>query len=238
MDIIISGYGKMGKEIEKIAFQRNHSIVGIIDHSSDWDKLEIDKNTFPVVIDFSQPDVVVENIKHCFNHNLPIVVGTTGWDHFHSEINNLCLEKNQAILVASNFSIGMNIFFAMNKQLSAIMDQFNNYNVSLSETHHIHKLDQPSGTAVTLAEQILEKINRKDNWSIIDNQPENILSIESIREGEVIGDHTIKYASEIDEIKISHSAKNRQGFAVGAVVAAEWIKGKTGIFTMKDVLGF
>jgi len=238
MDIIISGYGKMGKEIEKIALQRNHSILGIIDKASDWNKLKATENKFPVVIDFSQPDVVVENIKHCFNNNLPIVVGTTGWDNFHSEINSLCKEKNQTILVASNFSIGMNIFFAMNKQLSAIMDQFETYDVSLSETHHIHKLDKPSGTAVTLAEQILELIGRKEKWSIDESSSKKILSIESIREGEVIGDHTIQYTSDIDEIKISHSAKNRQGFALGAVVAAEWLKGKTGIFSMNDVLGF
>ncbi len=238
MDIIISGYGKMGKEIEKIALQRNHSIVAIIDHSSDWDKLKISKEMSPVVIDFSQPDVVLENIKHCFAINLPIIVGTTGWDKYHSEIYSLCNEINQTILVASNFSIGMNIFFAMNKHLSSIMDKFENYNVSLSETHHIHKLDKPSGTAVTLADQIIENISRKKNWSIQENEPGNILSIDSIREGEVIGDHTIKYTSDIDEISISHSAKNRQGFAMGAVIAAEWLKGKTGIFSMKDVLGF
>jgi len=238
MDIIISGYGKMGKEIEKIALHRNHSILNIVDQVSDWEKLNISKNKFPVVIDFSQPDVVVENIKHCFNNNLPIIVGTTGWENYHSEIKKLCKEKNQSILVASNFSIGMNIFFAMNKQLSSIMDKFETYDVSLSETHHIHKLDKPSGTAVTLAEQILENVKRKDKYSVNKNQIVDVLSIESIREGEVIGDHTIKYTSDIDEIKISHSAKNRQGFALGAVVAAEWIQRKKGVFSMNEVLGF
>ena len=238
MDIIISGYGKMGKEIEKIALQRNHSILGIIDHSSDWSKLEITKNVSPVVIDFSQPDVVVKNIKHCFNNNLPIVVGTTGWDVFQDEIKTLCNEKKQTILVTSNFSIGMNIFFAINRSLSTIMDQFDAYDISLSETHHIHKLDKPSGTAVTLAEQILESVSRKKKWSIDDNEHADILSIESIREGDVFGDHNIKYTSEIDEIEIRHSAKNRKGFAFGAIVAAEWLKGKTGVFSMKDVLGF
>lgn len=238
MDIIISGYGKMGKEIEKIALQRNHTIVGIIDQATDWNKLHLEEHITPVVIDFSQPDVVVENIKYCFNNNLPIVIGTTGWDNFHPEIFNLCKEKNQTILVASNFSIGMNIFFDLNQRLASIMDQFEAYDVSISETHHIHKLDKPSGTAVTLAEQILESISRKKKWSIDENEPAEILSIESIRTGEVIGDHTINYSSEIDDIKISHSAKNRKGFALGAMVAAEWLKGKTGIFNMRDVLGF
>jgi 4-hydroxy-tetrahydrodipicolinate reductase len=238
MDIILSGYGKMGKEIEKVALQRSHRIIGIIDHSSDWSKLEIPKNVNPVVIDFSQPDAVVNNIKHCFDKKLPIVVGTTGWDKFFKEITSLCLEKKQTILMASNFSIGMNIFFAVNKQLSAIMEQFETYDVSMSETHHIYKLDKPSGTAVTLAEQILESVSRKNKWSIENANIANILSIESIREGEVFGDHTVKYNSEIDEIKISHSAKNRKGFALGAVVAAEWLKGKTGIFCMNDVLRF
>lgn len=238
MDIIISGYGKMGKEIEKIALQKNHSIVAIIDNFSDWQKLSIPENLSPVVIDFSQPNVVVENIKQCFNKNLPIVIGTTGWDNFHDDIYNMCREKNQSILVASNFSIGMNIFFAVNKYLSNIMDKFESYDVCMTETHHIHKLDKPSGTAVTLAEQILESIQRKEKWSVEGSDKNNVLSIDAIREGEVFGDHTVKYSSEIDEIEISHSAKNRKGFAYGAVLAAEWMKGKKGIYSMKDVLGF
>lgn len=237
MDLILSGYGKMGKEIETIALQRNHSIIAIIDQTKDWAKLDISKNTSPVVIDFSQPNVVVENIKNCFQNNLPVIVGTTGWDHFHKEIKTLCQDQNQTLLVASNFSIGMNIFFAVNKYLSGIMNQFEDYDVSMTETHHIQKLDKPSGTAVTLAEQILKAIQRKQKWSLqVDD--EEMLSIDAIRKGEVFGDHSIKYNSEIDEIEISHHAKNRKGFATGAVIAAEWINGKKGIYSMNDVLGF
>lgn len=237
MDLILSGYGKMGKEIETIALQRNHSIIAIIDQTKDWAKLDISKNTSPVVIDFSQPNVVVENIKNCFQNNLPVIVGTTGWDHFHKEIKTLCQDQNQTLLVASNFSIGMNIFFAVNKYLSGIMNQFEDYDVSITETHHIQKLDKPSGTAVTLAEQILKAIQRKQKWSLqVDD--EKMLSIDAIRKGEVFGDHSVKYNSEIDEIEISHHAKNRKGFATGAVIAAEWINGKKGIYSMNDVLGF
>lgn len=237
MDLILSGYGKMGKEIETIALQRNHSIIAIIDQTKDWAKLDISKNTSPVVIDFSQPNVVVENIKNCFQNNLPVIVGTTGWDHFHKEIKTLCQDQNQTLLVASNFSIGMNIFFAVNKYLSGIMNQFEDYDVSMTETHHIQKLDKPSGTAVTLAEQILKAIQRKQKWSLqVDD--EEMLSIDAIRKGEVFGDHSIKYNSEIDEIEISHHAKNRKGFATGAVIAAEWIHRKKGVYSMNDVLGF
>jgi 4-hydroxy-tetrahydrodipicolinate reductase len=238
MDIIISGYGKMGREIEKIALQKKHSIFAIIDHSEDWVGLEIPGGKFPVVIDFSQPDVVVENIKHCFDRNLPMVIGTTGWDDFQDEIFKLCRMKNQTMLVASNFSIGMNIFFALNKYLASVMDQFEEYEVFLSETHHIHKADKPSGTAVTLARQILDSISRKEKWSLADADKANTLSIDAKREGDVFGDHSVKYTSEIDDIEIKHSAKNRKGFAFGAIRAAEWLQGQKGIFTLKDVLGF
>jgi len=238
MDLILSGYGKMGKEIEKVALAKNHSIVAKIDNESDWQNLHIPENPKPVVIDFSQPDVVVNNIKNCFDNNFPIIIGTTGWDKHHETIKTLCIAKKQALIIASNFSVGVNIFFALNQYLAKVMNQMDEYDVSLSETHHIHKLDKPSGTAVTIADQILESFQRKVKWTLSNQNNSDELLIDSIREGEVIGDHLVRYTSNIDEIEIKHHAKNRKGFALGAVLAAEWIQGKKGIYEMSDVLGF
>lgn len=237
MNIIISGYGKMGKEIEKAALQRNHTIIARIDTFDDWKRLGEKDFKDTVAIDFSQPDVVENNIYSCFKYSIPVVVGTTGWNSRQAKIKDVCNEKNQSLFIASNFSIGMNLFFALNQYLAGLMNNHTNYDVSMEESHHIHKLDKPSGTAISLAEQIIQVLSRKNEWSLESDKNKTNLEIDSIREGEIFGDHSIKYTSTVDEITISHSAKSRQGFAMGAVMAAEWLAGKKGCFEMKDMLG-
>ncbi len=237
MNIIISGYGKMGREIKKAALSRNHTILAKFDKTDDWKELSTYSDKNPVVIDFSQPDTVKDIILLCFQYNVPVVTGTTGWKDSMPEVIAVCKEKNQALFTASNFSIGMNLFFAVNQHLASLMDRQKDYDVSLEETHHVHKLDKPSGTAIALAEQIIKNLNRKDSWALDSASDKNILPVHSIREGEIFGDHGVAYSSCVDEIKISHSAKNRKGFAMGAVLAAEWLQGKKGHFEMKDLLG-
>ncbi len=224
MKIALLGYGKMGKAIEQIALERGHEIVLKIGSSN---KALITSIKADVAIDFSLPSTVVENIKHCFNQDIPIVVGTTGWNDALKEIDTLCHSKKQSLLYASNFSIGVNLFFEMNKKLAELMNHFEQYDVSINETHHTEKLDAPSGTALSLAGQITTKIKRKTK--------EN-LNIFSHRKTNVIGDHLITYTSEIDQIELNHKAKNRKGFAQGAVLAAEWLIDKKGLFTMTDML--
>ena len=188
-----------------------------------------------MAIEFSTPSSAFKNIKRCMEHKVPVICGTTGWLDKFEETKILCNKYNSAFLYASNFSIGVNIFFELNKKLSILMKDKQSYKVSMEETHHLEKLDKPSGTAITLAEHILEH-NNKDNWSISNNTDKDIY-INCKREDNVIGSHSIKYSSPIDEIEISHKAKNREGFALGAVIASEWILKKKGIFTMKDVIG-
>ncbi|MCD4695099.1 MAG: 4-hydroxy-tetrahydrodipicolinate reductase [Bacteroidales bacterium] len=236
MNIILSGYGRMGKEIESIAVQRGHTILSKIDSSKDWENLKVVEK-HPVVIDFSMPEVAIQNILNCFNRNLPMVCGTTGWDSKKERIKELCNKKEQTLFAASNFSIGMNLFFSVNKRLARLMDNFENYGVNLEETHHIHKLDKPSGTAIKIAEDILEAINRKKEWTLEPAKSESNLSIKAIRRGEVPGEHIVRYISEADKIEIKHEAINRKGFAIGAVMAAEWVVDKKGYFEMDDMLG-
>jgi len=190
-----------------------------------------------VVIDFSQPEMVQENILNCFRYNIPVVVGTTGWNDQLPEIVKTCKEGNHTLLTASNFSIGMNIFFAVNKYLASLMDEQESYDISIIETHHKHKLDKPSGTAISLAGQIIQNLRRKKEWVLEDQGDDHRIRIDSIRDGEIFGDHIVKYDSPVDEIEIKHSAKNRRGFALGAVLAAEWLQNKTGYFEMRDFLG-
>jgi len=236
MNIILSGYGRMGKEIESIAVQRGHTILSKIDSSKDWENLKVVEK-HPVVIDFSMPEVAIQNILNCFNRNLSMVCGTTGWDSEKERIKELCNKKEQTLFAASNFSIGMNLFFSVNKRLARLMDNFENYGVNLEETHHIHKLDKPSGTAIKIAEDILEAINRKKEWTLEPAKSESNLSIKAIRRGEVPGEHIVRYISEADKIEIKHEAINRKGFAIGAVMAAEWVVDKKGYFEMDDMLG-
>jgi 4-hydroxy-tetrahydrodipicolinate reductase len=235
MKIALLGYGKMGKEIEAIALNKKHEIVLKIDKDNLHDMTLDALKKADVAIEFSTPHTVLKNIEKCFEAQLPVVVGTTGWYDSFEKIKTLCKEKNGTLFYATNFSIGVNLFFKVNKYLSHLMNTYKDYDVSMEEIHHIHKLDKPSGTAITLAEQIIENIDRKRNWSIEDKKPETLF-IKDVREGEVPGTHIIKYHSAIDDIEIMHKAHNRKGFANGAVVAAEFVKGKKGIFNMSDII--
>lgn len=236
MKIALVGYGKMGKEIEKIALQRGNEIVSIIDihNQSDFDSpafLSAD-----VAIEFTRPETAFGNYQKCFERNIPVVAGTTGWLEHMDEIRKECKENNQTFFYASNFSLGVNIFFAMNKYLAKIMNKFPQYDVRMEEIHHIHKLDSPSGTGITLAEGILENIDRKKQWKEAEQGNPEDLMIHAVREGEVPGIHEVIYESEVDSIRIKHDAKNRKGLALGAVLAAEFTHGKKGFLTMKDML--
>ena len=237
MKITISGYGKMGREIEKTALERKHIIAAIIDTKEDWSKFQTKIASSDVVIDFSQPDVVVQNILRCFEVGVPIVTGTTGWDNQKEEIRKLCIGQGKAIFTASNFSIGVNIFFEVNKKLAKLMGTQDNYAVSMKEIHHVHKLDKPSGTAIHLADQIISNSSDLKDWTIQKEEVEGKLYIQSERAGEIPGTHVVKYTSEVDRISIMHEAKSRKGFALGAVLAAEWLGNKKGFFEMKDMLG-
>ncbi len=238
MKIALIGYGKMGKMIEQVAVKRGHTIVARIDKDSttaDWDELK----KAQVAIEFSKPDTAFENIKRCFALHLPVVVGTTGWYEHLDEIKQLCQSGNNTILPATNFSIGVNLFFHINKKLAQAMENLPEYDVVIEETHHTHKLDAPSGTAITIAQGILAEISRKNKWALSnDVSSESDLSITSHRIDEVPGTHMVRYASEIDDIEIKHTAHNRSGFAIGAVVAAEWVKDKKGFYSMSDLIGF
>lgn len=235
MNIALFGYGKMGKEIESIALQRNHTITLKITNENINYITESDLQKADVAIEFSTPQTVITNIKKCFNANLPIVVGTTGWYENFEEIKKLCADKKGSLFHATNFSLGVNLFFKVNMYLAELMNKCNDYDVSMEEIHHTHKLDKPSGTAITLANQVIEKIERKKNWSITTPSAET-LYIKDVREGEVPGTHIIKYQSQIDDIEIMHKAHNRKGFALGAVIAAEFLKDKKGVFSMNDII--
>ncbi len=237
MKITLSGYGKMGKEIEKIALQNNHSITAILDKLEDWEIYRENIVESDVIIDFSQPDVVLSNIYQAFKLNIPIVVGTTGWDNKKEEIRQLCLANDQALFAASNFSIGVNIFFEINTLLAKFMNHYPEYNPTVEEIHHIQKLDKPSGTAIELAKQIIEQISRKNKWILETENKSSDLTIFSKRIADIPGTHQVTYSSEVDQIEIKHTANSRKGFATGAVMAAEWLVGKKGYFGMKDLLG-
>jgi len=230
MKIALLGYGKMGKEIEKIALERGHEIVLRKTEENDFNGLE----NADVAIDFSIPTAATENISTCFNYNIPVISGTTGWLERYDEMVVLCNEKNGAFLYGSNFSVGVNLFFELNAYLAKLMANIKEYNVSMEEIHHTQKLDAPSGTAISLAQEIITETDYTD-WTL-ENPSENQIHIEAKRIEDVPGTHSIFYKSAVDEIEIKHTAFSRQGFALGAVVAAEWIKDKKGIFSMKDVL--
>jgi len=231
MKIALLGYGKMGKVIERIALERGHEIVLRKSSASSFEGLE----TADVAIDFSIPDAAVENISACFNAGIPVVSGTTGWLSNYNDMVDLCNEKNGAFIYGSNFSLGVNIFFELNSHLAKIMSRFDQYKVSMEEIHHTQKLDAPSGTAISLAQGIIEHSNY-NNWTMESPNADEI-KIEALRIPEVPGTHSIFYTSDVDTIEIKHTAHNREGFALGSVIAAEWLAGRTGIFTMKDVLG-
>lgn len=230
MKIALLGYGRMGKEIEKIAISRGHEIVIKKDVND-----VIDINLADVAIDFSVPTSAFDNITNCIKNNVPVISGTTGWLDKYKEATALCKKENGAFIYASNFSLGVNIFFELNKQLAKMMQNLEDYDISMEEIHHTKKLDAPSGTAITLAEGIIDN-SAKQNWELGEKASEENIPIVAKRIPEVPGTHTVWYTSEVDTIEIKHTAHNRKGFALGAVVAAEWILGKTGVFSMKDVL--
>lgn len=232
MKIALVGYGRMGKIIDEIALKRGHEVVARLKETPTAENL----NNPDVVIEFSLPEVAFDNIKACLENKIPVICGTTGWLERKDEVEKLALENETAFLYGSNFSLGVNLFFALNEKLAGLMKNVDEYSCQLEEIHHIHKLDAPSGTAISLAEGIIKNNNKFDAWKLEETQ-EKQLGIFAIRENEVPGTHSVYYRSEVDEIEIKHTAYNRNGFALGAVVAAEWIKDKKGNFTMKDVLG-
>lgn len=237
MKIALIGYGKMGHEIEKIALERGHEIVCTIDLGED-NKFESDEfKSADVAIEFTSPESALNNYKRAFVADVPVVSGTTGWLENIDEIKKECSENGKTFFYASNFSLGVNLFFALNKKLAKMMNNYSDYNVRMEETHHIHKLDAPSGTAITLAEGVIENLDRKEAWLLDKENSESDLKISSFREGEVPGIHTVIYESDVDTITISHDAKSRKGFALGAVVAAEFTKDKKGFLGMEDLLG-
>jgi 4-hydroxy-tetrahydrodipicolinate reductase len=235
MNIAIIGYGKVGKEIAKTAEERGHTIALIIDLNNASDLNREALKMIDVAIEFSSPDSAVTNISACLRADTPVVTGTTGWLDKWDEIEDLCNNTQGALFYASNYSIGVNIVFALNTYLATLMNKYPEYELEIEEIHHVHKLDSPSGTAISLANQIISNNSLKDAWSL-DSSEKNEIHINSKREGEVNGFHSIIYDSEIDTIKLSHNAKSRKGFAIGAVLAAEFIKERKGIFGMKDLL--
>jgi len=232
MNIALFGYGKMGKAIEKIALQKGHKIVLKISSKT----INYTLKNVDVAIDFSLPNVAFTNIKTCLENGIPVISGTTGWLDKYDEIIEICKNNNGTFLYASNFSLGVNIFFELNEKLAVMMKNYGEYLPAIEEIHHKQKLDAPSGTAISLAKPILENFN-KDKWVLGVTSNKKELPIFAKRKDDVPGTHIVKYISNIDEIEIKHTAKNRDGFAIGAVVAAEFIVNKKGIFTMKDVLG-
>ena len=243
MKIALIGYGKMGKTLEKVALLRGHQVVLKIDvdNRADFDRLaEAD-----VAIEFTRPESAVQNLEKCIAAGVPVVCGTTGWLSVFERISALCNDKNSAFFYASNYSIGVNIFFEINRQLAKMMNDYPMYDVSMEEIHHTQKLDAPSGTAITLAQGILQNIARKTNWvtnteGAASTTPvgESDISILAKRIDPAPGTHVVQYNSPIDSIEITHTAHSREGFATGAVVAAEWLVGKKGVFSMRDLLGF
>ncbi|WP_136480090.1 4-hydroxy-tetrahydrodipicolinate reductase [Cognatitamlana onchidii] len=231
MNIALLGYGKMGKTIEQIALKRGHQIVLKVDK----DDKGYDLTKADVAIDFSIPSVAFNNITNCINSNVPVISGTTGWLDKYDVAVALCKEKKGAFIYASNYSLGVNIFFELNKTLAKMMSTLKQYNVSMEEIHHTQKLDAPSGTAISLANDIISQHGEYKAWQL-DQGDDTTIPIVAKRIEDVPGTHTVDYSSEVDTITIEHIAHNRQGFALGAVIAAEWIAGRTGVFTMNDVL--
>lgn len=231
MNIALLGYGRMGQTIEKIAIKRGHNIVLKVDK----DDTGYDITKADVAIDFSIPNVAFGNITNCIENGVPVVSGTTGWLDNYDKAISLCEEKKGAFIYASNFSLGVNIFFELNKTLAKMMNNLEQYNVTMEEIHHTKKLDAPSGTAITLAEGVIANNENYDGWQL-DTPSEKNIPIVAKRIADVPGTHSVNYESEVDTISIEHVAHNRQGFALGAVVAAEWLVDKTGVFSMNDVL--
>ena len=237
MKIALLGYGKMGKEIEKILLERGHSVSQKV--TSKDCLTDLDFSSTDVAIEFSTPQTAEQNIKFCINNSIPVIVGTTGWYEHFDNLKLLCEQQKSALLYATNFSLGVNIFFAVNTHLAKLMNSQPDYTCSVKEIHHTEKVDAPSGTGISIAEQIIDQMNKYSDWENKlpqDISNPHILPLASERLPNVPGTHEVVYENEIDKIEISHTAHNRKGFALGSVIAAEWILNKTGVFTMKDVL--
>ena len=233
MKIALLGYGKMGKTIEEIAKDRGHEIV--LKVSDDIESYDLAESKADVAIDFSVPKAAYKNITTCFKNGIPVVSGTTGWLDDYEKARKICMEEDSAFIYASNFSLGVNVFFELNKKLAGMMQGLEEYKADIEEIHHVQKLDAPSGTAISLAQQILDENSKLKGWQL-DDADEDEIPIRAKREKDVPGTHTVTYDSAIDKIEIKHTAKSRKGFALGAVVAAEYLKDKKGVFTMRDVL--
>lgn len=236
MKIALIGYGKMGKEIEQILIARGHTIPLIIDLNNTNDLDAAHLKEIDVAIEFTTPSTAYGNVVKCLEAGVPVVCGTTAWLDKLPQVEQLCKEKNGAFFYASNYSIGVNIFFEINRRLAQLMNRFGEYDVTIEETHHTQKKDAPSGTAVTLAEGILENLDRKQKWVCGTTTVPEELEVVAIRRSVVPGTHTVTYESDVDSLSITHMAKSRRGFALGAVLAAEFLHGKTGIFSMKDLM--
>lgn len=235
MNILLVGYGKMGKTIERIALERGHQITGKIDIDNSGD---LDSARGDVAIEFSHPDAAFHNVKKCVQRKIPVVCGTTGWLERKPEIETLTKQNGSTFFYASNYSLGVNIFFKLNEQLAHMMNQFKGYEVRIDEVHHVEKKDAPSGTAITLAEGAIKYLERKKKWVKPGAVRKDEIEIQSFRIDEVPGTHIVKYASAIDDIEIKHTAHTREGFALGAVMVAEWIRDKEGVLNMDDFLKF
>ncbi len=237
MKVLLIGYGKMGKTIESILKANGHEVPYICDKDSDFKITDIKKGQVDVAIEFTEPGAAFSNIKTCLENGIPVVSGTTGWLNRRSEIEDLCHEKRGAFFYASNYSQGVNLFFELNSYLSELMNRYPDYEVEIEEIHHTEKKDKPSGTAITLAEGAINKLDSKSDWMLAEEKPTaKSLAIRSVREPDVPGTHIVRFTSGSDVIEIKHTALNRMGFANGAVNAAEWIIGKIGIFSMKDLM--
>lgn len=240
MNIALIGYGKMGKEIESLLLKKGHNVPLIIDidNSSDLTEANMRLKQIDVAVEFTTPSHAFGNVSRCLEWNIPVVCGTTGWQDKLDDAKRLCVELGGTFFYASNFSVGVNIFFHLNEKLAGIMAGFPDYDVSMREIHHIHKKDAPSGTAVTLAEGIIANLDRKTGWINEITDEDNVLGIESVREGEVFGTHEISYVSVADEITLIHKANSRHGFATGVVMATEYVVKHKGVLSMRDLLSF
>jgi 4-hydroxy-tetrahydrodipicolinate reductase len=237
LKIAIVGYGKMGHEIEKHALDQGMSVSAIIDTEDDWNNQSVELKSADVAIEFTSPDVVVDNLVRLFESGIPVVTGTTGWNKHYNEVKQACQKSNGSLFHASNFSVGVNLFFALNRRLAELISAYPEYRIFVEEAHHIQKLDAPSGTAISLLDDILKENTVYTDWKLLPDQPSGSeIPVTAIREPGVTGVHTVKYESDIDFIEIKHTAKNRDGFARGALMAAQWLKGRRGIFTMRDLL--
>jgi 4-hydroxy-tetrahydrodipicolinate reductase len=236
MNILILGYGKMGRAIEQVAVSRGHTIAARITIDNVEELNQVDASLVDVAIEFSSPEAAVNNLVYCFNQGIPVVCGTTGWLSHKKEVEQICSQRGGALFYASNFSLGVNLFFHLNRKLAELMNRYSMYAVSMEEVHHTEKKDAPSGTAITLADDIVQQISRLHTWVNHPAEDSGELTILSKREGQVPGTHIVRYDSPVDSIEIKHTAHSREGFALGAVVAAEWLPGKKGTFGMADML--